>query len=290
MPKKGVQDLERKTQRATEALQALLDPSGIPKRGTVLADLLYRAEHASVPDGFPRSSAPAGTLLARPTSQQGLRTNPEDALRRKREHGFAEGSSVENAVESLMEDVCEDCKGTGRKLYTAEELAAPAPVGMKMVSGISTQHCKPCGGTGRKFHDPISEAVDELRDALERVIVLSHTIDKKRQIVLHARDVAPSETSAENCRCCHRKVYGGRSDPIRRGLCAACAQAYYLWRVDNGTDDESSDRQRFSAERGPERRHEGHAETTCDQCAEDRRKAGDDWRLDRADDMRRRAS
>jgi hypothetical protein len=32
---------------------------------------------------------------------------------------------------------------------------------------------------------------------------------------------------------------------------------------------------------------EGHLPATCDQCADDRRKAGDEWRLDRADEMRR---
>lgn len=264
--RRSARDLERKARRSSDALLALLQPSGIQRRGSVIADLLYRAQHASVPDGFPTSSAAAAPALLRPAAQDRLRTDPEDALRRKREAGYAESSSVEAAVESLMEDVCDDCGGAGEHVLGTTGREGP---------------CKSCGGTGRRYHDPISEAVDELVAALETVVRCCHKIDKKRQIVLHARDSAPTAVDAVSCLGCHRKVYGGKADPIRRGLCNSCATAYYLWRSTSGTDDESADRHRWRVEVGPERRHEGHDEALCDQCAEDRRKAGDEWKLDR---------
>ena len=258
--RRNVRDLERKARRGAEALEALLHPSGVPKRGTVLADLLERAKHRAVPDGFPTNSWHAAPALSRPSIQDGLRTTPEDALRRKREPGYAEGSSVEKAVESLLNDVCEKCEGRGVDLRFD-----PSPA------------CDQCSGSGRRFNDPISAAVDALVDALEDVVRLCRLIDKKRQIVLHARDAAPTEAAARNCRGCHRKVYGAPMDPIRRALCGACSVAYGRWRVDNGTDDESADRVRFCARRN---RHEDHVESLCDQCAEEKRRAGDDWKFD----------
>lgn len=262
-------DLERKVRRAHEALGLLLQPSGIPKRGTVLADLVYRGLEDARPDGFPTSSSSAQPALVRPSSQDGLRTNLDDALRRKREPGYAT-SPVERAAEALAEDVCDHCEGAAR---------VPDPKNPE-----AAIPCGRCGGTGRRYHDPIGEAVQDICHRITDLAILAMIIDKKRQIVLHAGDSAESEEKVDNCHGCHRKVYGGRGDPIRRGLCGACSTRYYLWRTENGTNDESADRARFCGQR---ERCEGHVDSACDLCAELRRKTADEWRLDRADEMRR---
>ena len=62
------------------------------------------------------SAAPA---LKHPSSDFALRTRPGHPMRRKKGTGFAEDTSVEEAVLSLLDDVCETCGGHGNISVTA---------------------------------------------------------------------------------------------------------------------------------------------------------------------------
>ena len=267
--RRRVADLEKMASGAIADLEGLLAPSGIAKRGSVLADLLYRSSQGNDrPDGFPTTSRSASPALEHPASQHGLRTGLTDALRRKREVGFAE-SSVEDIIIAMEDQACEDCGGEGTR--RVEVFADGREV------HVFAEPCKRCAGSGSKYRDVIGDAVDTIFAALEEVVVQTHIISKKRQVVVHAGDAAGREDRLENCIGCHRKVMGGVADRRVRGLCHSCYVAYGRWRIDNGTNDEPSDRRRFCEQRD---RHEGHVPGACDQCADDRRKAADDWRLE----------
>lgn len=263
-------DLEKKVAQACERLDELLARSPVPKRGTVLADLIYRAQHTSEPDGFPTSSSSSSPPLDKPASSPALRTGPDDPLRRKREHGYAT-STVERAYESMDENACEDCDGKG---------------GKPRFGGV-VDICARCGGTGNRYYDPTTDAVDTLCEHLLKVVALVAAIDKKRQVVLNAGAKAGADDRPDHCEACHRIVYGGRGDPMRRGQCGACCTAYGRWRIGNGTNDEPSDRMRFNAERD---RFEGHVPGACEVCARRRERPTEDWRIEAISDLQKSGS
>jgi hypothetical protein len=273
-----VSDLEKKVRMSIKVLEALLVTSEVPRRGTVLADMIYRAEQPSAPDGMPRSSMAAAPALLKPASDPALRTHPDDPLRRKREHGYQDDSSVESAVEDLMNDVCERCEGRGNVVCRVVDDQ----------SGVDRAEptyltCGQCDGTGRRWADPVGEAVEDLCTRLYELSGHAVVINKRRQVVIGAAGNTRGKPADEYCEGCHRPRGDIGTDPFRRGLCSSCAQAWYEWRKDvNRTDDESSDRMRFCAQRD---RFEGHHEFACEKCAEGRQRADESWRVEQVTEL-----
>ncbi len=159
------------------------------------------------------------------SSEGGLRTDPTDPLRRKREHGYVDDSPTEAAVLGRMEDVCDACRGTK---------IGPAPAG----DPDAIVPCGRCDGAGRRHADPVGTAVLGVFALLAGIAGRVDEGETRRVQALH---VAERERGRENalppdCRACGRAVAGTAKDPLRGGFCRACADSWYDWRRQPGND------------------------------------------------------
>lgn len=179
----------------------------------VITDLERKGRFVASEDGWKRSTIGTQPALLRPTSQSGLRTNPSDPLRRKREHGYNDTTTVERPVEA--EVVAADFVGKAiRSIF--DELAEMADLALAL------------GG----------EWVTDVRPTLSRMAAKATTVRRAFDFTEHVRTKAAGrQTSlAGECQACGRIVYGTakddrigtKEDRLRAGYCHECREA---WRV-----------------------------------------------------------
>jgi hypothetical protein len=264
-----VRDAERKIKVTILVLQSLVAPSPIPRRGTLLADLVYRAEHTNEPDGYPNTSLSAAPQLTHPTSQPELRSHPGDAKGRKHEAGYKDDTSTESDADALMNDVCDECGGAG--------VLPRITIATDGTEIKTTDRCRECRGTGRKWIDPLGDAVDEIMTSVFEMVGHAVIIGKRSAVVIHAGAELRGVPGIRICNGCHNDVE--RGERWTKGFCQACATAWYEWHKEpeNLSSDENADRARFGAQH---KRHDGHVEAACELCAELALRPNEDWRAD----------
>ena len=257
--------------RARDAIDLLLAPYG-PRAAkgphkTVYAEIMRRREYGNTPDGFPPSSLSAMPALKHPSSQPALRTGPEDPMRKKREPGFKDDTSVEQAVQSREDDGCDKCAGLGHVTIETE-------------GSTIVRTCSECGGSGLRWGDPVGEACLEILTRVAEGAGAFIIAARKIPVVMEAKAQLHDEAQPVPCNGCHGLIYGGPKDPIRDGFCSPCSTAWYTWHKlpENKTDDKGADKMRFEEQR---RRHEGHDATTCGRCVELAQRADAGWKIDR---------
>jgi hypothetical protein len=216
-----------------DTLEALAKPGPSHTGATVMGDLLARAAFSARPDGYGSGSSVTGALLNQPTSNGALRTHLYDPMPSHHEHGFVDDTSVEQAALDRMHDVCDDCNGAGTVIAHTGEVPRP---------------CRRCNGTGRRWADPTAEAVRDIVAALTDMRRLAAIVDRKRQMVMHARDAVKGRESAlgGNCRRCAAWASGAVGDQLKNGWCPDCQLAWGVWQLENKpSGDPVADRRRF---------------------------------------------
>jgi hypothetical protein len=207
-----------------------------------MGDLLARAAFSARPDGYGSGSSVTGALLNQPTSNGALRTHLYDPMPSHHEHGFVDDTSVEQAALDRMHDVCDNCEGRGW---------VPVPGPAALPPGTVAPFAKPCqrcNGTGRRWADPIGEGVRDIVAALTDMRRLAAIVDRKRQMVMHARDAVKGRESAlgGNCRRCAAWASGAVGDQLKNGWCPDCQLAWGVWQLENKpSGDPVADRRRF---------------------------------------------
>lgn len=205
----------------------------------MLGDLLARAAYSTKPDGFPTGSYASTPPLSMPAGSGGLRTHPYDPLPPHHEHGYIDDTSVEQAATDRMNDICDECSGTGHDPRSVE-----------------MPPCRRCDGTGRRWADPIGQGVRDIISAVVEMRKLGAMIDRKRQMVLHAADQAkdrPLGAGAGPCHCCNDFVTGVGEDRLKSLLCPPCYMHWGSWRLDHpASGDPKRDMQAYEDHRRAE--------------------------------------
>ena len=154
--------IEEKIKDIIGAMEALLAASK-SRPGSVIAELLARAEMPSVIDGYG-------------TGNRGEPTSGGDV-----------GDPVHGTVVARAADVCGKCVGTGY-------------VFKKQGRNPKKFSCPQCRGSGRRWADPVSDAVVSIRDCVTRIHVECKSIDKSRSrigaTVPNASGSPPSRATA----------------------------------------------------------------------------------------------
>jgi hypothetical protein len=209
------QGYERKIREARGRLGKFLEPSTIKGRGTVLADLLYRAEHTSAPDGYSAGGA-------------GEKVGGGD---------IDSDSTSRTALEITEGDICPRCRG--QKTVQVDE--------------GRVEPCKRCSGTGRRWADPIAHLIEQLTAELDSVIQSVVRIDRWREVVVRAgedkrgREGAFTLGGICSIPSCGAVVSGLGSDRLRNTWCNRCFGHWTTFKVrEKSTGDPGADRQRFA--------------------------------------------
>jgi len=207
--KSFIQRYEDRAREGIDALEALLKPAEVHGRGTLLADLLYRAELTSRPDGYSRGGS--GEKVGG--------------------GGEATDSTLSTAL-ARMEDVCTRCVG-----------------GQYSLSDGRRVPCRACRGTGRRWADPIGDAVGEILERLSEIARAARIIDMRRSTVLGAAESARGRVSSlqGNCVVCGQPVTGVGQDQLHRGLDVSCYLKWDRWKLTHASSgDPGADRRRFA--------------------------------------------
>jgi hypothetical protein len=211
MPSKSfVERWESRANDSIDALEHLLGPSEVRGRGSMLADLLTRAEISSRADGY--SQGDSGEKVS---------------------GGGGGTDATLGAALARIQDVCSRCKGTGKFILERGDAV----------------DCRACNGSGRRWADPVGDAVQELVVALGGVYRACKTIDRARERVLGVADSARGRVSSlqGSCLVCEKAVSGTPNDRLRRGQCRSCFTAWTTWKLDNASSgDPGADFARFS--------------------------------------------
>lgn len=215
MPGKSrVLDLEDRTKDAIAILEAFLRPSPIRGRGTVLADMLKRAEQPSGPDGFPTRGSGAGDegRGGGPSIRVGDDTVPLD-------------SSTEAAMFARVEDICSHCEA----------------------GKVNGRTCKYCGGSGKRWADPIADAAHATVVDLKELARIANRLDRYRETIMGAADRfrGREDHTQGPCDACGTVVSGNGEDRKKRGFCPRCYFRWTAWALTNKTSDPGADRRRF---------------------------------------------
>jgi hypothetical protein len=214
---------------------------------TILDDFLARAAYSARPDGYPFSTMAQGVVLTKPANQPGLRTYPDDPKSPPHEKGFAEDTSVERIAEDRMNDVCDDCRGTGKFIVGT---VGPL-VGLEQTATWSTKSCRRCNGSGRRWADPIGEARDRAVAALLEMRRQYAIVQRAEAVVFHAADNlrGRQSTLGGNCDVCSDFVTGVGLDRLRSKMCPRCYFKWTSWTLEFpvGTGDPGPHRERFKA-------------------------------------------
>jgi hypothetical protein len=201
--------IEEKIKDIIGAMEALLAASK-SRPGSVIAELLARAEMPSVIDGYG-------------TGNRGEPTSGGDV-----------GDPVHGTVVARAADVCGKCVGTGY-------------VFKKQGRNPKKFSCPQCRGSGRRWADPVSDAVVSIRDCVTRIHVECKSIDKSRS---HIGATVPKRERISslqgNCLVCGTAVTGVAENRLRRGLDPECFLAWTSWEIEHSTDDPGADFHRFT--------------------------------------------
>lgn len=203
---------ERSIETVLTALATLTD--------STLNQLDRKARYTVTPDGYRTTSSGTGTPpLIHPTTQAGLRTNPSDPLRRKREHGYNDTTPVETPTQQRSEQPHSD--PVGHAIRTIFDTLAD----MATLTAHLTAHLG---------HS--DEWACTIRPTLKQLAAKARTITRAADFIEHVRTKAAGrQTSlAGPCTCCGRIVYGTAADPrigtkedrLRSGYCNACRIAW----------------------------------------------------------------
>jgi len=202
--------LQDKLKGAVRSLELLLKPAEILSRGSVLTDLIYRANQASHADGYK-----AG--MTQDTTKGGEVSDPTLSAVIRREMDVCDRCVQGKAtLDDGREVVCRACGGSGRRW--ADPIADAVS---KLVEGL--------GMVFRATHD-----IDRQRE-----LVLGTEAEMRgRQSSLQG------ECWVESCRS---TVSGVGSDRLRAGLCPRCYSKWGTWKLTHPpSDDPGSDRLKFS--------------------------------------------
>lgn len=234
---------------ALDAIQPALDDSG--SRGdlnktavihrmlarltnTELAELDRKNRFGIAPDSYVSSATAAPALLC-PTSQAGLRTNPDDPMRRKRGGGYDEDSIVDTTVARRVLPLPPALLQRAADAVTRDRLARYEMerrdyVGHAIASifGCLTDIAALAATLGTDWPDA--------RPTLNLMFAKAKTVTRAHDFVEHVKTKAAGRQSALAgvCLCCSRVVYGTADDPmlgtkedkLRAGYCNECRMAW----------------------------------------------------------------
>ena len=202
--------MELRVRDAISALEALLAPSPVRGRGTVLADLIARGEMSSEIDGYPRGTS-------------GERTS-----------GGEGGDPTASAFLARGADVCGKCKNGA---YTLQDGRV---VTCRFCGGSGRRWADPVGDAIVAVRGLILAVSHQTRSIdKHRVMVLKVAPPPGRQSSLQG-----------TCIVCERWVPGTPQDRLKRGMDNACYLAWGTWKVKHGeSGDPGHDFHQFTRER-----------------------------------------
>ena len=198
MPKgKQAAKLEKEITGAVMALESLLSASKFKGRGTVIADLLYRAEMPSIIDGYPKggeSDKTSGGATNDPTLNAVMNRELDVCIR-------CDGGKVKLKNESIV--TCRVCDGSGRRW--ADPIA-----------------------------DAVDQIMQDLQTVLKMVRLID---TKKNMILRSSKTLGRESSLQGSCDVCSAVVSGVGADRLRRGLDSKCYLSWNSYKTKHPNPD-----------------------------------------------------
>jgi len=198
--------MEHRVRDVLATMESLLAPAPTRGRGSVIADLVKRAEEPSVIDGYPRGGGG------------------------ERVSGSGDADPTMATVAARQADVCGRCIDGLILRRDGSTYTCP------QCGGSGRRWADPVADAIAEIERLLIAAARQARDIDRQRAKINATTPK----------VGRTSSLQGNCVVCGVMVTGAAEDRLKRGMDNACYLAWGSWKIKNETDDPGADFHRFT--------------------------------------------